>query len=239
MSIAHRDMPPSSNIAPSSTRVLALDPQQLTDLWNKAVRSRRAQKAFAQLKEHGFAIGDLEPASSKGYLTWADYLASIPFLPNQPSRRQIRSSKELRKYLQVVRILRNLGCSISDPFTEVVIQTDKDIDCREINTLGKRVSEAADFLSEVLQWDWSSRNRNPRNTMIAVLRAQIRFRTGKPHDNELNALIDAVFRAAGKEGMHIEPTTLDRIEKREKEGRVKTARRLHSLGHRRYTVYPR
>lgn len=50
-------------------------------------------------------------------------------------------------------------------------------------------------------------------------------RTGRPHDRDLKILIDAAFRFAGHgEGFHIESSELDRIEKREMEGRVKATR---------------
>ena len=82
----------------------------------------------------------------------------------------------------------------------------------------------------------NSRDRNPRNALIAELRWVIRWRTGSPHDRELTILIDAAFQAAGvKNGFYIEPSALDRIEKREKEGRVKAVSRFRS---RLRSIYP-
>jgi hypothetical protein len=85
---------------------------------------------------------------------------------------------------------------------------------------------AASFIEKFLSWDWYIRERNPRNVLIAELRWTIRDRTGKPHDRELSTAIDAAFRAAGREVLRLDNTTLDRIEKREKEIRVKSFRRL-------------
>jgi hypothetical protein len=86
------------------------------------------------------------------------------------------------------------------------------------------------MLEHFLSWDYYVRYLNSRNALIAELRWTIRERTGRPHDRDLNILIDAAFRAAGnKEGCYIDAATLDRIEKRQKESRVKANRRIRSL----------
>jgi hypothetical protein len=104
-----------------------------------------------------------------------------------------------------------------------------DLPLKDIPRLAKRLIETAEFLDGFFTWSWTTRDRNPRGAAIAEPRWEIRNRTGRPHDPELAALIDAAFRAAGhKEGFWIDATALDRIEKREKEGRVKAARRLRS-----------
>jgi hypothetical protein len=90
---------------------------------------------------------------------------------------------------------------------------------------------AARFLEKFTSWDWSIRERNPRNASIAELRWTIRQRTGKPQDRELSTLIDAACRAAGRPVLCLDDTTLDRIEKREKEVRVKSMRRMNSQAH--------
>jgi hypothetical protein len=116
---------------------------------------------------------------------------------------------------------------MKDPFCEVSIVSATDCSSSEIASFGRRLFETAEFVEKFLSWDWSARDRNQRNLLIAELRWQIRARTGKPHDSELSALIDAAFRAAGADdGLYLDATTLERIEQREKEGRVKAARRL-------------
>jgi hypothetical protein len=51
--------------------------------------------------------------------------------------------------------------------------------------------------------------------------------TGRPHDTQLNVLIDAAFYAAGrKDGFHMDATALDRIEKRERESRMKATAKI-------------
>jgi hypothetical protein len=86
------------------------------------------------------------------------------------------------------------------------------------------------MLEHVLSWDYLVQYLNPRNVAIAELRWTIRKRTGRPHDPELSILIDAAFRAAGyKEGCYIDPAALDRIEKRQKESRVKANQRIRYL----------
>jgi hypothetical protein len=135
----------------------------------------------------------------------------------------------LQKHRPLVGALRKLAQELNDPFCEVHLLGSTDLSAFEIPRLGNKLDETADFLEKFLSWDWYTRDRNPRNAVIAELRWQIRRRTGKPHDAELAALIDAGFRAVGfKQGIYIDPTALDRIEKREKEGRVKAMSRLRS-----------
>jgi hypothetical protein len=61
------------------------------------------------------------------------------------------------------------------------------------------------------------------------LRSTVRYLTGTPHDSVIAILIDAALSAAGKKCIFLDPHTLERIEKREKEGRIKAARRLDHL----------
>jgi hypothetical protein len=117
---------------------------------------------------------------------------------------------------------------INDPFCEFSIVSTKDCSLGEIRDLVQRATKTADFLEKFVSWDWCSRQRNPRNALIAELRWTIRERTGKPHDRELSTVIDAACRAAGREELCLDNTTLDRIEKREKESRGKSFRRLNS-----------
>jgi hypothetical protein len=127
--------------------------------------------------------------------------------------------------------LRTLASKMNNPFCEVDIRSQKDLPLHEIKNIPNRLQETADFLEHFVSWDWSIRERNSRNRVIAVLRSEIQSRTGRPHDAELSALVDATFRAAGREeGCYIDATALNQMEKREKESRVKTARRLRSLG---------
>lgn len=96
--------------------------------------------------------------------------------------------------------------------------------------LARDLAAAADLVNEFLTWDWYTRDRNNRNSVIAALRGQIRQSTGTPHDRELGTLIYAAFRAAGiNEDFYLDAATLERIEKREKEGRVKATCQLNYL----------
>jgi len=121
----------------------------------------------------------------------------------------------------------------------VAILSPKDLATKEVLDISRRLRDTADFLEHFFRWDWYTRDQNPRNAIIAELRWTIRHRTGRPHDAELSALIDAAYRAAGiEEGCYIDATALDKIEKREKEGRVKATRRLRSRGSGSYMFYP-
>jgi hypothetical protein len=117
---------------------------------------------------------------------------------------------------------------VNSPFVEVTIIGRRDYP--DSDTLRGDLLNVASMLEHVLSWDYMVRYLNPRNSLIAELRWTIREKTGKPRDRELNVLIDAAFRAAGrKKGSYIDATTLDRIEKRQKESRVKAHRRIRSL----------
>jgi len=113
---------------------------------------------------------------------------------------------------------------------EVAIFGKRDYPVSAISSLSEDLLKAASMLEHVLSWDYLVQYLNPRDALIAGLRWTIRERTGRPHDRDLSILIDAAFRAAGyKEGCYIDSTTLDRIEKRQKESRVKANRRIRSL----------
>jgi hypothetical protein len=208
-----------------------LNLKKLQDVWSKILKDRDAKRAMRRLKRDGFGISQRRLQNhTLQHPSWTFYIAAIPLLPNRPSRRRVHSHKVLRKHRSLVGALRQLAKEIDDPFCDVSIQSTIDYRTEKISSLGKRVAETSDFLEQFLSWDWYIRDRNARNALIAELRWNIRERTGRPHDSELGVLIDAAFRAAGvNEGFYIDATTLDRIEKREKEGRVKATRRLRSL----------
>ncbi len=208
----------------------ALTLERLCEIWSKILKDPTARKALQRLGMQGFNISHLTPRDATFQRpNWADYIAAIPLLPNRPSRRRIHSKTSLQKHWPLVRALRRFAQKVNDPFCEVSIVSKRDSPLAEIVTLHRRLAETADFVEKFLSWNWYTRDRNQRNAVIAELRWEIRWRTGKPHDAELGILIDAAFRAAGvKETFYIDATALDRIEKREKEGRVKATGRLRS-----------
>jgi hypothetical protein len=128
--------------------------------------------------------------------------------------------------LPLVTALRNFARQFDDPFLETRLISTRDTTILLHEGLPDLADRAASFIEKFLSWDWYIRERNPRNTLIAELRWTIRDCTGEPHDRELSATIDAAFRAAGRKELRLDNTTLDRIEKREKETRVKSFRRL-------------
>jgi hypothetical protein len=207
--------------------------ERLQEIWEKIRKDKYAQKALHQLDQDGFPISHLNPCDpSFRQPSWADYIAAIPLVTNRPSRRRLHSKATLRKHWPLVRAIRHLAQKVDDGFSEVYFVTRRDINLDDIARLRKRLLETADWVENFLSWDWYTRDKNRRNALIAELRWTIRHRTGRPHDHELNVLIDAAFRAAGlKKGPYLDPATLDRIEKREKESRVKAAKRLRSRIH--------
>lgn len=204
-----------------------LTTERLREIWRKVLTDTDAREALKRLERAGFPISHLKPNDATFvHPNWADYISALPLLPNKPSTRQIHYATSSRKYLPLVRELREFTECVG-PFREVQIFTRKDYPVSAIGTLREDLSKAASMLECYLSWNYSVRHVNPRHAVIAELRWTIRYRTRKPHDRELNILLDAAFRAAGfKEGYYIDPTALDRIEKRQKEIRVKLVRRI-------------
>jgi hypothetical protein len=208
-----------------------LTTEQLRDIWGKIRSDTDARGALERLDEAGFRISHLKPVDATfKQPSWADYIAALPLLPNEPSTRRIHHKTSFRKYLPLVQELRQVAANVNIPFVDVTIFGGRDYPLPAIGTLGEDLLKAAEMLEHFLSWDYYVRYVNPRNAVIAELRWTIRARTGRPHDRELSVLIDAAFRAAGcKEGCFIDSTTLDRIEKRQRESRVKANRRMRYL----------
>jgi hypothetical protein len=132
----------------------------------------------------------------------------------------------VRKHLPLVKALRNFARQLGDPFRETRLVSTRDTTIRRDEDLPDLAERAASFIEKFLSWHWYIRERNPRNALIAELRWEIRNRTGRPYDRELSTVIDAACRAAGRKELYLDNTTLDRIEKRDRETRVKSFRRL-------------
>jgi hypothetical protein len=207
-----------------------LTTERLCDIWEKIRSDDQGRRALGRLDEAGFRISHLKPTDATfGHPSWADYIAALPLVPNKPSTRYIHTKTKLQKYWPLVRELRQFAARLSI-LTDVRIFGGRDYPDFHKSTLRDDLLKTAEMLDHFLSWDYYVCNPNLRNALIAELRYTIRERTGKPHDSELNVLIDAAFRAAGyKEGSYIESNTLDRIEKRQKESRIKANKRIRSL----------
>lgn len=200
---------------------------QLNSVWNGVRKDAEAQDALDRLKRDGFDIGRLSPRDPTFHSpSWADYVAAIPLVENRPSRSHFHRSVSLRKHLPLVEALRNFARQSNDPFCELSLISTKSTTIPVHDDAPDLADRTASFIEKFLSWDWYNRERNPRNALIAELRWTIRARTGRSHDRELAAVIDAAFRAAGRKELCLDNTTLDRIEKRERETRVKSFRRL-------------
>lgn len=201
---------------------------QLNSVWRGVLRDPTAQEALDQLKQAGFDITHLTPRDpTLRSPSWADYIAAIPLVENRPSRSHFHRRASLRKHLPLVMVLRNFARQFRDPIREKRLIVTANTAIPPDEDLCKLADEAASFIEKFLSWDWYIRERNPRNALIAELRCTIRDRTRRPHDRELSAVIDAAFRAAHRNELRLDNTTLDRIEKREGEIRVKSSRRLN------------
>src|SRR4051812_1621282 len=167
--------------------------REVRDIWAKVRLDPDGKSALTRLAKNNFNISGLKVGGRR--LTLADYVALIPLVPNRIAARHIHSDARFKKYLPLLKHLRSFEKSLEDPFCEVRILSDYDTEVRQIRA---EVGRAATTLEHFLSWSWSARRRNPRNTLIACIRSAIRNKTGKPHDNELGALIDAAYRAAGR-----------------------------------------
>jgi hypothetical protein len=202
---------------------------QRNSVWHGILKDEEGRAALGQLKQAGFDIEHLRPQDSTfKNPSWADYVTAIPLLEHRPSRSHFYSSVSLRKHLPLVTALRDFARQLDDPFCATNLISTRSTDLSLLEGLPDLADGAASFLQKFLSWDWSIRKRNPRNALIAELRWTIRYRTGRPHDRELSTLIDAACRSAGRPELCLDNSTLDRIEKREKEIRVKSMRRLNS-----------
>jgi hypothetical protein len=214
----------------SSEYTEPLTNERLCDIWEKILSDSDGRRALERLDKAGFPISHLTPTDATfRHPSWADYIAALPLLPNTPSSRRIHSKINLQKYRPLVQELRRVATVANLPFVEVTIFGRKDDPDSALSTQDDLL-KAATTVEDFLSWDYCVRNLNPRHSLIAELRWTIRQRTGRPHDRELNDLMASAFRAAGsKEDSYIDSTTLDRIEKRQKESRVKAHRRIRSL----------
>lgn len=207
-----------------------LTTERLCDIWEKILSDSDGRRALERLGEAGFRISDLKPKDATfKHPTWADYIAALPLLPNKPSTRRIHNKISLRKHRPLIQELRCVAANMDSPFVEVTITASNDFP-ESTSSSPDDLLKAATTLENFLSWDYCVRNLNPRHAVIAELRWTIRQRTGRPHDNELNDLMDSAFRAAGcKEDCYIDSTTLERIEKRQRESRVKAHQRIRRL----------
>jgi hypothetical protein len=216
----------SSERREGETTVKSPTLDQLIAIWRKILADSDAKRALTKLKRDGFAIDHLMPHDLRHPCS-ADYIAAIPFLPNRPSSRQIHRGKSLRKHLPLLKALRHFAAKANDPFGEIRVVTGKETLVGGSLDFANQLGQAADLIEKLISSNWLTRDRNPRNTVIAILRVTIRQRTGTPHDLELATLIDAASRAAGKSGIYLDAKTLARIERLELEGRVKATCRLN------------
>jgi hypothetical protein len=74
--------------------------------------------------------------------------------------------------------------------------------------------------------NWAIIQFNPYKYTIALVRWAVRVHTGSPHDKELIDLIDAAYRAAGKDGFHMELDAFKKIEIHDRDTRMAGRRKL-------------
>jgi hypothetical protein len=133
---------------------------QLSGVWRRILDDPNAKRALAKLKRDGFAIAHLMPHDLR-YPCWADYIASIPFLPNRPSSRQIHRGKSLRKHLPLLTVLRQFAAKANDPFCEIRVVTGNETLIESSRDFGNELGQAADLIQKFISSNWYVRGRNP------------------------------------------------------------------------------
>ncbi len=200
---------------------------QLKAVWKGVLKDPEARRALDCLEQAGFKIKHLSPCDPTfRNPLWPDYIAAIPLLESRPSRPHFHRRVSLRKHLPLVNLLRDFVSWLEGPFSAVSQIVTRDTDIQPGEDLRDLAAKSASFVEKFLSWDWCVIEKHRRNALIAELRWTIRRRTGRPHDRELSTIIDAACRAAGHPELCLDNTTLDGIEKRVTETRVKSFSRL-------------
>jgi hypothetical protein len=155
----------------SNERSEPLTTERLRYIWEKIFSNTRARRALRRLDEEGFRISHLKPSDATfKNPSWADYIAALPFLPNEPTTRHIHTKNSFRKYWPLVRELRRFAEKLSLPFVEMKIVGKRDLPVSGVRTLREDLLKTASMLEHFLSWDYYERHLNHRNTLIAELR---------------------------------------------------------------------
>jgi len=109
-------------------------------------------------------------------MTWADQIAGLPLVSNRISSRRLHGGDELKKYVPLLRMLRELSAAMDDPFCQVVTVRPGGTPRLERANLRQEIEKITEFLDNFLNWHWSTRYLNARNILIAQLRWIIRSR---------------------------------------------------------------
>jgi hypothetical protein len=206
--------------------------QKLEEVWLSIRQDKDGARALKTLKKAGFDLESIGVfACWPGPYTWPGMIACIPYLPN----RRARSSRQpqLRSARPVIAFLREMARATQETYANVEVHDKR----KHIlyGTLAEeirhpRLEEAANVVEWVFTKRWVVTHHNPRQNAIASLLWEIRFRTKKPHYQELIDLIDAAFRAAGRNGFPMELEALKKVESHDHDTRVAARRKLIGPG---------
>jgi hypothetical protein len=203
-----------------------LSDDKLEKLWKVIRRDEAGARALRVLRTAGFDLDSIGAAAcSDGPYTWSGMIVSIPFLPNRRARSRLLP--RLPSARPVIRQLRELAQATEDPYCDVGAH-----DKRKRTVYGKAAITArhwikvVEFLDIVFSRKWVIVQFNPLKYTIALVRWAVRVHTREPHDKELIDLIDAAYRAAGKDGFHMPLETFKKIEIHDRDTRKAGSRKL-------------
>ena len=195
--------------------------EDLIRIWRLVKKDEDGARALAILKKHGFDLVRIPVESD----SWPGIIASIPFLPHRPARSRLLARHNSLRI--AIRFLHELAQSLAGPYCSVEARDPraKVIHMKASDEMNPaRFVEATEFLEKVYRRNWVITEHNQRQNAIASLRWEIKWRTKKPHDTEVAALLDAAFRAGGfKDGLQMQLESLKKTESNER-GTRKTAR---------------
>ena len=121
-----------------------------------------ARKALERLDKSGFRISHLTPRdASLNHPSWADYIAALPLLPNEPTTRRIHRESDFRKHLPLARELRTLAETLNSPFVDLTIFGTRDL-ADFPNNLQEDLLKTASTLEHFLSWNYCVRYINPQ-----------------------------------------------------------------------------
>lgn len=195
--------------------------QELARRWAQIKLDREGKSALAKLDKAGFHIQRVP----LGPRTWPAAVAVIPSLPNKrgasaPENAPLLAVRTVVRWLERLANRGGTG-KIAEARHRSTIYMDA---APEI--CPKRLLAAAHELLELSGMRWVMRNPNVQRNATASLRWEVRNRCNRPMEIELNQLIGAAFRAAGKRkpaNLHIE-----KCEQTECASRVNVRKKLRS-----------
>jgi hypothetical protein len=198
---------------------------ELKRRWREIQRDRCGSSALKSIKDAGWDLSAI-PLDDH---TWPAIISAIPSLANrkagsEPQPAPKESAQRIILWLRQVAGAGEEGCVVEarDPHERTTYMGG----AKEIAPA--RLRDVADAIEDLaLRKRWVLTRHNPQQNAIASLRWTVRERCGRPMDDEILDLLDAAFRAAGKEsGVPFTVEALKKVETTERKTRVSGRKKL-------------